>query len=216
MTDRLNKIFAVLPVCDTFADIGCDHGYLAMAMLKGGKCRRVIISDISAKCLKKAEDLLAKHIENGDAESAVSDGFDNINKCDLALIAGMGGEEIIDILTRAKAQDKLPNKLLLQPMKNCDKVRLCALDLGYKIVYDKVFTSAKKFYNLILIERGNDYLTQEEIEFGRDNIRLKHQDFIDMLSDNLKKLNAILQSENLSEEVKCSVLKKIENIKKYV
>jgi len=216
MTDRLNKIFAVLPSCDTFADIGCDHGYLAMAMLKSEKCRKVIVSDISAKCLKKAEDLLAKYIENGVAESVVSDGFDSVNKCDLALIAGMGGEEIIDILTRAKAQEKLPEKLVLQPMKNCDKVRLLAIDFGYKIVYDKVFASAKKFYNLMLIERGNDALTQEEIEFGRDNIRLKHKDFIDMISDNLRKYNDILESENLSEQVKSSVLNKIEKIKKYV
>ena len=65
MTERLKKIFDQLPKCHTFADVGCDHGYLAKAMVQSGKCQKVIVSDISAKCLQKAKDLLAEEIENG-------------------------------------------------------------------------------------------------------------------------------------------------------
>ena len=216
MTDRQNKIFLALPSCEVFADVGCDHGYLANAMLKSGKCKRAIISDISAKCLKKAEELLSEYIEKGVVESAVSNGFDNISKSDLALIAGMGGEEIVAIMERAFLQDKLPEKLVLQPMKNCDKVRVTALKLGYAIEYDKVFKSARKYYNLIVLKRGSDTLTQEEIEFGRDNLRELHQDFTDMLKDTLGKLTAVLEGENLSEEVRNSVQKRVDKIKKYV
>ncbi len=216
MTDRQNKIFEVLPSCEVFADIGCDHGYLANAMLKSGKAKKVIISDISAKCLKKAEDLLKTYMEKGLAESAVSDGFDNIGSCDLALIAGMGGEEISHIIERAFKQEKLPKKLVIQPMKNCEKARLTALNVGYAIRYDKVFKSANKYYNLIVLEKGKETLTQEELEFGRDNIKLLHQDFVDMMKDVYEKLNAVLSQPSLSEEVKKSVEERIEKIKKYV
>ena len=58
MTNRLNQIFSVLPSCEVFADIGCDHGYVAKAMLDSGKCKKVIVSDISEKCLFKATTLL--------------------------------------------------------------------------------------------------------------------------------------------------------------
>ena len=166
--------------------------------------------------LKKAEELLNEYIEKGVVESAVSNGFDNISKSDLALIAGMGGEEIVAIMERAFLQDKLPEKLVLQPMKNCDKVRVTALKLGYAIEYDKVFKSARKYYNLIVLKRGSDTLTQEEIEFGRDNLRELHQDFTDMLKDTLGKLTAVLEGENLSEEVRNSVQKRVDKIKKYV
>ena len=102
MTDRLEKIFALIPNCDTFADIGCDHGYIANAMLKQGKAKKVIIADISAKCLEKAEQLLKESIENGSAISVVSNGFDKVPENDVSLIAGMGGEEICDIILHAK------------------------------------------------------------------------------------------------------------------
>ena len=216
MTDRLNKIFEVLPSCEVFADIGCDHGYLAKAMLKSGKAKKVIVSDISAKCLKKAEDLLSVYIQKGICESAVSDGFERVNDCDLALIAGMGGEEISAIMEKAFSLNKLPKTLVIQPMKNCDKARLTALKVGYAVKYDKVFKSAKKYYNLILLEKGNDALSQEEIEFGRDNIKLLHQDFIDMMRDTFEKLTRVLEQENLAIDVKNSVEERLEKIKKYV
>ena len=115
MKKRLEEIFALLPECETFADVGCDHGYVAKQMLESGKCKKVIISDVSKKCLDKAIALLSNEIEEGRAEAVVSDGFEKVKECDLALIAGMGGEEIVGILKRAKT---LPLKLVLQPMKN--------------------------------------------------------------------------------------------------
>ena len=215
MTDRLNKIFAVLPKCESFADIGCDHGYIAKAMLKSGKCKKVIVSDISAKCLKKAENLLATELINGSAKSVVSNGFDNVEYCDVALIAGMGGEEICDILSRAKNTEKLPKTLVIQPMKNCDRARLVAVDCGYAIKYDKLFKSAGKFYNLIVLEKGSDTLTEEEIEFGRDNVKQRPKEFIEMIEENIYKHNEILKGE-LSKETKKIVREKIKKLEKYV
>ena len=48
MTDRLKKIFNLLSDCEVFADIGCDHGYVAKEMLVSGKCKRVIVSVLVA------------------------------------------------------------------------------------------------------------------------------------------------------------------------
>ncbi len=213
MTDRLEKIFALIPECERFADIGCDHGYIAEAMLKQGKAKKVIIADISAKCLEKAEQLLDENIKDGSAESVVSNGFDKVPPCDTALIAGMGGEEICDIISRAKT---LPASLILQPMKNCDKVRLCAVKSGYKIEKDFMFKSAGKYYDLMLLVKGKDTLTQEEIEFGRDNLNGKNQDFKEFLQVKISRLNTYLKSEKLSNEDRKSMLLIKEKLEKYV
>ena len=213
MTDRLNKIFDLLPDCDVFADIGCDHGYMTLAMLKSGKCKKAIISDVSEKCLQKARDLLRLYIENGVVESAVSDGFDNVGECDLALIAGMGGEEICSILIR---RESLPQKLVLQPMKNTDKVRRCALQLGYRFIKDFTFFSAGKFYDIISLERGIDNLTDEEIEFGRDNLKERPDAFIKMIEDKIEKLNFFMAQGTLKEQSKEQMQRQIERLKKYV
>ncbi len=216
MTDRLEKIFNALAPCKVFADIGCDHGYIAKAMLDNGVCEKVIISDISAKCLKKAEDLLAEYISCCRAESVVSDGFSNLGRCDQALIAGMGGEEIVGIIESAKTQEKLPERLILQPMKNCDKVRLCAVTAGYKVISDKVFKSGGKFYNLIVLNFGIDSLTEEEIAFGRDNVKELPEDFREMMAIEVQKLKIAKQNCSDNQSACAQIDEKLKKIEKYV
>lgn len=212
MTDRLNKIFSVIEKCSVFADIGCDHGYMTKAMLDSGKCERAICSDVSAKCLEKAENLLSDYISQGRVKSVVSDGFDNVGRCDVALIAGMGGEEICTIIERAPT---LPERLVLQPMKNADKVRLCAVKQGYRIEKDFIFKSAGKFYVLISLVKGRDSLTQDEVEFGRDNLKcptVEFREFIKLRKDMIDKL---IKSDALSDQSRNQLIlerKKLEEL----
>ena len=73
--NRITELYSRLRPCRLFADIGCDHGFVAELAVKNGIAEKVYISDISAKCLAKAEKLLAVHIRTGTVESYVSDGF---------------------------------------------------------------------------------------------------------------------------------------------
>ena len=213
MTDRLEKIFALIPNCNVFADVGCDHGYIAFEMLKRGKAKKVIIADISKKCLSKAEQLLAPYIEQGKAVSVVADGFNGLPDCEVGLVAGMGGEEICSILLNAKS---LPKTLVLQPMKNADKVRKCAVEKGYKLQKDFVFFSADKFYDIMLLSVGKDSLTDEEIELGRDNIKGNNPDFIKYLNAKISVINQVLVNQNLSEETKEKLQAEKGKLEKYV
>ena len=213
MTERLSIIFDHIPKCKVFADIGCDHGYIALNMLTKGKCERAIVSDISAKCLSKAEALLSNFIEQGLAQSVVSNGFEKVGDHDVALIAGMGGEEICSILLNAK---KLSQTLVLQPMKNCDKVRKQVLELGYKFVSDSMFFSAGKFYDLMVLVKGEDCLTDEEIAFGRDNLAGHNEHFKRKIRLDIQKLNQHLSNDKLSVSVREKMLEELEKLKKYV
>ena len=213
MTERLQQIFSSIPNATVFADIGCDHGYIAKAMLESGKCEKVIVSDISEKCLNKARELLSENIANGSAESVVSDGFDRVFGVDVALIAGMGGEEICNILQKAQ---KLPEKLVLQPMKNPEKVRTLCLKLGFLIEKDSLFKSAGKFYDLIVAKKGQGTLTEEEIEFGKDNVNNPNEDFKEKLTIEINKINNYLGAENISDKTKQELTARLEKYKKYV
>ncbi len=213
MTDRLTKIFELLPNFEVFADVGCDHGYMAKAMLDSGKASKVIISDISAKCLKKAEQLLKGEIDSGRVKSLVSNGFEKLDECDLALVAGMGGEEICAILNNAPF---LPEKLVLQPMKNCDKVRVFGVNLGYKIEKDFVFKAGGKFYEIMLLVKGTDKLSPEEIEFGRTNLLEKPLDFIEFIEFKLEKIKKFSAKKELKDQTRQELDKQIERLSKYV
>ncbi len=211
MTDRLEKIFSVIPDCETFADIGCDHGYVAKNMLDRKKCSRVIISDISKACLLKAETLLAEYLKNGTATAVVSDGFTNVTGCDVALISGMGGKEIISIIQNAPS---LPQTLVLQPMKSVSELRRFVTGFGYRIAYDRMFKSQGKIYDLIVIKKGYEELTEEQIEFGKGNLAKDNTDFTEYVNKSIQKLNACLNNPDMSEQATKQVAERIERLKK--
>ena len=216
MTERLNFIFNEIPPCGTFADIACDHGYIAFSMLKENRCEKAYVSDISAKSLGKAENLLADFIASGRAQGFVSDGFDNVPKPDCALIAGVGGELIADILKRAEKAGKLPDNLILQPMKHCDKVRRLAVGLGYRIKKDFTVKADGQFYDIISLVKGKDFLTAEEAEFGRTNVKELPPAFKEKIKVEIGKIISYTESETMTDATRKKMLEKAERLKKYV
>lgn len=213
MTERLKEILQNIPTCDWFADVGCDHGYIAKAMLDCGKCRRVVISDVSAKCLEKAKKLLEAELADGSAQAVVSDGFKLIPTVDCALIAGMGGQEIIKIL---KAAPFLPQSLVLQPMKNQPSVREYVVGAGYRVLKDYTFYSGGEYYTLMVLEAGKDVLTDDEIEWGRTNLISRPAAFLRMLEEQTKKLRFIAASKDLSESTRKELIARAERMEKYL
>ena len=72
------------------ADIGCDHGLIAVSALEQGLVERVIATDISASSLAKARALAAQRnaaaieFRVGDGMRVLADG-----EADVVVIAGM-------------------------------------------------------------------------------------------------------------------------------
>ena len=78
--DRIKQLCAFLEKCESFADVACDHGYVAQYMLRNGLCKRAVVSDISDKCLSKARDLLSDFINAGTCRAVCCDGLEKIEK----------------------------------------------------------------------------------------------------------------------------------------
>ncbi len=175
MTERLEKLCALLEKCRCFADVGCDHGYCAAYMLDGGLCQRAVVTDISAGSLSKAQKLLDGYIRSGVCRAVCCDGLEGVpeDEADLALIAGMGGEEIIKILKNAY----IPRSFVFQPMKNSGKLRAFLIDSGCSLEYDGVFTERRggeeKYYFAIKGRRegGTREYSAAELAFGRDSLK---------------------------------------------
>ena len=196
MNKRLTEIFSNLKPCKKFADVGCDHGYIAKAMLDYNKAESVVVSDISAPSLLTAQRLLEPYGEK--VKAVVCDGLKKVDDdTDQVLIAGMGGEEIISILLNSPF---LPEMLVLQPMKNADKVRKSLLSIDYRIEKDYTFRD-DKFYSLIVAVKGNDAYTDDELFFGRDNLKDKPQAFIEFCEIEYQKYKQLSEREGLSQNV---------------
>ena len=112
----------------------------------------------------------------------------------------MGGEEIVRILERGY----LPEKFVLQPMKNSEKVRRFLTGRGCSITLDYTFEDGK-FYDLIAGEAPSsksaaaDY-TDWELRFGRDNLRSPSPAFLKWIRGEREKLRGRLLSSAMSHE----------------
>lgn len=161
MTDRLTAICALIVPANTIADVGCDHAMVAEYVVDRGLAQNVIASDISEECLKKARERMGE----GKARFICCDGlrFD----CDEAIIAGIGGINIVNILENASS---LPKTLVLCPHRDEAAVRRALTVLGYGIDVDRRVLDRKKIYPVIRarIGGGTRELNELQMLFGRD------------------------------------------------
>ena len=144
---RLEVICKMLRPSPLTADVGCDHGYVSLyaAQNCGG---RVIASDISVGSLKRAQQTLR---DCPNAITILSNGFDAYpERVTQAVISGMGGRLIIDILSRI---DYTPD-LVLGAQHNAREVREYLVSRGYMIVEDEFVFDRGKFYQIIRAEQG--------------------------------------------------------------
>ena len=169
MTERLAYICRHIPRARVFADIGCDHGYCTQYVLERGLCERAYVSDVSAECLEKAKTLLQNEIAAGRCIPVCADGLEGIPEAaDCVLCAGLGGEEMVRILSLRP----LPEHFVLQPMKNTEKVRRFLVARGAKLELDVTFPEGKQCYDLLVGRgTGGDVYSEHEYRYGRDNLK---------------------------------------------
>ncbi len=213
---RIDTLCSLLRPAKVFADVGCDHGYCSQYMLKNGLCERAILSDVSKGSLAKAEKLLAPYIRSGKAESVLGDGFYGVpNTVDEVLIAGMGGSEIVHILSHEK-HGFMPKRFVFQPMHDSEKLRRYLLENDGYIERDYTFEDGK-YYEVMVGGRVEcagqvrDY-TDAELEFGKDNLLEMPKAFTDRLKKLIANTERYLRQPNLQEESKRELEKKLERL----
>lgn len=215
---RIDTLCSLLVKANTFADVGCDHGYCSEYMLKNGLCEKAILSDVSKGSLAKAEKLLAAYIRNGKAKSVLGDGFFGVpSDTDEVLIAGMGGSEIVSILSDKK-YGFMPLRFVFQPMHDAEKLRRYIHENGGHIDRDFTFADGK-YYEVITGGRNEDGnldnqgYTAAEYEFGRENLQKPNPDFTARMENLVANVERYLQDEALQEESRAALEAKKERLK---
>lgn len=118
--ERLKKIARLVDCGDSVADIGADHGYLAVELAYERKCPKVVITDISASSLDKARNNLADIKGPTEFDLRLGDGLSvlSMNEVDTIVIAGMGGLLISEIMGRNPELTASFSNFILQPRNN--------------------------------------------------------------------------------------------------
>lgn len=158
LTDRL-KAVAEMVNCKTVADIGCDHGRLAVSLLQQGKADFAYASDISPASVAKTEALAKKcgmhdkmHITCADGLKAIAD-----KAVDAIIIAGMGGILISEILDAGAITAKSAQQIIMQPMRGDSELRQYLYENRYSIIDERLVFEDKRAYPIICARYTGEY-----------------------------------------------------------
>ena len=192
LTPRLMMIAGLVPTCDTVCDIGTDHGYIAIYLAKKGISKKVIAADIKQGPLNQAEKNIALFDASDTVETRLSDGFENIgaNEADCAIIAGMGGETIAEILKNEKGC----KHFVLQMQTAHRDLREFLSENGFVIEKEAIAKEGRKMYTALLCTKGSSYtLTETEKEIGPVLIKERPILFPDYVKYRLYEIESILK-----------------------
>ena len=148
LTPRLMQIAALFPHGDRLADVGTDHAYLPAYLVAKGVCPLAYAGDINRGPLENAAATLARYAVADRVKTLLSPGLDAFppSCADTVVIAGMGGDQIGEIVCAAEWLRSEAVTLLLQPMTMQERCRRSLHDAGFVCEKEVYAKEGKRLY----------------------------------------------------------------------
>ena len=130
-------------------DVGTDHAYLPIWLLKTGRVPRALACDINPGPLEAARRDGEKYGAGEGLSLRLSDGLREVSpeEAQDVVIAGMGGELILRIVSETPWLRDPEKRLILQPMSSAPELRLGLSDLGFGILEERAVVDGGKVYS---------------------------------------------------------------------
>ena len=126
LSARLSQISSYIKAGESVCDVGTDHGYLPIFLAEQGGHDPLVMSDVSKGSLNKAVADAKMVLSDDDLPTArLGDGLDVLSpgEVDDIVIAGMGGIQILDILTWDFAKTLTYGRYIFQPRRDAALLR---------------------------------------------------------------------------------------------
>ncbi len=170
LSARLERVAAQVPEGARLADIGSDHGYLPVALMRRGVIVAAVAGEVALTPMLSAE----RNVRENGFESLIivrlANGLEAIQPedCITAIsLCGMGGETIRDILDEGKVRLNGKERLILQPNGGEQPLRQWLMENGYRLVHEEVLRENRFDYEIIVAERvGPVMYSDQELYFG--------------------------------------------------
>lgn len=158
LSNRLQKCCQFVHPGDRVADIGCDHGYLGIYLLKNGIASSVIASDVNESPLHSAVINAHKFGVQNQISFHLSDGLRNVPRdFDCLVCAGMGADTMISILEAAPWIRNPKYRLVLQCQSKRPELRKYLSAAGFSISRETLAKDGKFIYPVmeVIYSPGN-------------------------------------------------------------
>lgn len=141
---------------ERLVDVGTDHAYLPAYLLQQGKIFCAIATDIHERPLQHAQETAALFGVEDRLSLRLCDGLAAVGaeECDTVVIAGMGGDSIVSILTAASWTADGIHRLLLQPMTKTEMLRGWLPEHGYTITGEYLVRDKDFLYPVLEVRGG--------------------------------------------------------------
>lgn len=154
ISKRLYRIIELIPPCRSMVDVGTDHGYVPIGIIRAGKAETAYASDFRILPLKKAEANIRLEGLEDRIRTLHGSGLTTVvpGEVEGAVIAGMGGNLTRDIMEDSLDVVKSLKFLLLQPAQNPEVLREYLYEGNYDILLeDLVKEDDGRFYEYLLV-----------------------------------------------------------------
>ena len=171
LSRRLEMVANLVTKGNRVADIGCDHAYTSIYLVKEKIAPYVLAMDVNQGPLKKAKANIAAYRMTEQIETRLSNGAEKLNcgEVETVLLSGMGGLLMIRILSEKKEIVDELNELILQPQSEITLVRHFLHDQGFSIEREEMLKEDGKYYIAIKAVRGKEVYDKEVYyQFGKE------------------------------------------------
>lgn len=170
LDSRLLSALPYLTVGGVAADVGTDHAYLPIEIIKRNLVQRAVACDINLGPIESARRNIATAGLSDRIDTLQTDGLRGVevyHPTDV-LIFGMGGELIVKILSEAPWIRNAEIGLILQPMSHPEILRKWLLDNGFSILGESL-TWEEQYYQTIHARFGgaSEEYAEDELYFGK-------------------------------------------------
>ncbi|WP_252230191.1 class I SAM-dependent methyltransferase [Clostridium sp. ZBS15] len=223
LSKRLNWILEYVDKCDAVMDVGTDHGYIPIYLVKNKMVEKVIASDINKDPLQKAKINASLDGVIDKIDLRLGGGLSPLKKNEVqgVIIAGMGGNLIRDILEEDINKVKKLDYLILQPAQNPEVLREYLYNNNYEILNEDLCFDEGQFYELFKVKyKMREKTKLEPIFYEISPIMLKENNKLikEYINSKIEKYNKILcfikeetESAKLRKEELHNKIKMLEN-----
>ncbi len=157
LSRRLKAVADTVTAENRVADVGCDHAYISIYLIKNNIATHVIAMDVNKGPLERAKDNIEYYGCSRHIHTRLSDGLRKLEpgKADTILIAGMGGALMIKILEEGMEAVLKSTELILQPQSEIFLVRRFLHRIGFYIVKEQMVKEDGKYYVILKAVPGS-------------------------------------------------------------
>lgn len=199
LSKRLKRIAEHVDKCESVADIGTDHGYIPIYLVKEGICKKAIASDINKGPIEKAKVNVAFEGVSDKVKCLLGPGLNplKVGEVNGVILAGMGGNLTRDILLADMDKVKKYDFIILQPAQNPEVLREFLYKNDYEIIDEDLIKDEGRFYELFKVkynENSEKLVFEDELEYEVSTLLREkgHPLFKEFIEEKISRCETIL------------------------